>query len=352
MKMNRNFLTVIFLLATFILQAVNLQPAFAAEPFVIDDFSQSLGAVPDELFNHEIICITAWPSEDPESPYCQDSLFDYEENTIPVGYRKVSLSAEQPLTNDEQTVERTPIGEVSFSTFGTDAGRLDLQYGSPAQPLGLNLGSKGSQFEIEILSYDVETAAPFTVYVTDGSGNSASASASYTTPGFYTIPFSSFAGTNFADVDVIVLSFTDANISGLDLTFDNFRVTGEPLPQPGLVFSGFFSPIDLGMINTAKAGQTIPVKWRLTDGSGAPVSDPGSFTRMVTYSVNCSGFSGTPTDVVEEYTSNSSGLQYTGDGYWQFNWKTPKTYANTCRAMYVEFTGGLVSPVVHFQFKK
>jgi hypothetical protein len=41
-----------------------------------------------------------------------------------------------------------------------------------------------------------------------------------------------------------------------------------------------------------------------------------------------------------------------GDGYWQFNWKTPKTYADSCRAMYVEFNSGALSPVVKFQFKK
>lgn len=55
---------------------------------------------------------------------------------------------------------------------------------------------------------------------------------------------------------------------------------------------------------------------------------------------------------MEEEAAGSSGLQYIGDGYWQFNWKTPKDYAGTCRAMYVVFDSEQTSPVVKFQFKR
>jgi hypothetical protein len=48
-----------------------------------------------------------------------------------------------------------------------------------------------------------------------------------------------------------------------------------------------------------------------------------------------SDFQGDPTDAIEEAASGSSGLQYNGDGYWQFNWKTLKNNANTCRTMYI-----------------
>ena len=63
-------------------------------------------------------------------------------------------------------------------------------------------------------------------------------------------------------------------------------------------------------------------------------------------------YDGNIEDSVEEYTSGSSGLQLFGDGYWQFNWKTPKTYADTCQAMYVVFDSGATSPIVKFKFKK
>jgi hypothetical protein len=42
---------------------------------------------------------------------------------------------------------------------------------------------------------------------------------------------------------------------------------------------------------------------------------------------------GTTTDALEEYASGDSGLQNLGDAYYQFNWKTPKTYANSCKTL-------------------
>lgn len=117
-------------------------------------------------------------------------------------------------------------------------------------------------------------------------------------------------------------------------------------------FYGFYSPVDMDVLNIAKAGQAIPFKWRLLDANGDPIEDPASFASLQSYPTNC--YDGTPdpvTDQIEEYAGNS-GLQYDGDGYWQFNWKTPKNYANTCRSAYVLFQGGQISPVVKVQFKK
>ena len=126
--------------------------------------------------------------------------------------------------------------------------------------------------------------------------------------------------------------------------------------QPNLqtscfTFNGFFQPVDMNAVNNAKAGQGIPVKWQLLDVNGLPISDPASFVKLFSYSVSCGDFTGNAMDAIEEYVSGASGLQYQTDGYWQFNWKTPKSYANTCRAMYVEFQGGFKSPVVTFKFK-
>lgn len=150
-----------------------------------------------------------------------------------------------------------------------------------------------------------------------------------------------------------------AEVSG-DVDFTPWLCSGTdtsaaPGFQPSLVtgcyqFTGFFQPVDMNALNIAKAGQAIPVKWRLLDGLGLPISNPASFVGLYSYSVSCSDLSSTPPDVIETY-SGSSGLQYSGDGYWQFNWKTPKSYAGTCRKMYVLFQGGLKSPEVVFQFK-
>jgi hypothetical protein len=118
-------------------------------------------------------------------------------------------------------------------------------------------------------------------------------------------------------------------------------------------FAGFFPPIDnLPEVNSVKAGQAIPAKWRLTDANDVPIADPASFVSLQSYETNCTDFSGDPLDAVEEIAAGASGLQYVGDGYWQYNWKTPKNYADTCRVMVVEFNSGALSPAAKFKFKK
>jgi hypothetical protein len=115
-------------------------------------------------------------------------------------------------------------------------------------------------------------------------------------------------------------------------------------------FAGFFAPVDNpSMVNTANAGQAIPVKWELTL-NGVPVSDPSSFLNLTSYSVTCGTFVGNPTDIIEEYAAGSSGLQYLGSGNWQFNWKTPKNYANTCRVMVLTLSDNSTH-IADFKFK-
>lgn len=116
-------------------------------------------------------------------------------------------------------------------------------------------------------------------------------------------------------------------------------------------FEGFGKPIDNGLINTAKAGQSVPAKWRLTDADGVPVSDPASVAGFYSYPVDCEEIAHSPHDAIEEYAPGNSGLQYQGNGHWQYNWKTPKQYWGMCRAMYIEFNSGAISPVELFQFK-
>ena len=114
-------------------------------------------------------------------------------------------------------------------------------------------------------------------------------------------------------------------------------------------FSGFFSPVDNPpVVNTAKAGQTVPIKWRITDANGTGISDSGSFSTPTSYPVSCDGFSGNPEEAVEASTSGSSGLQYLGNGNWQYNWKTSKTAG--CRIMVLTLADGTQFTAV-FKFK-
>ena len=55
------------------------------------------------------------------------------------------------------------------------------------------------------------------------------------------------------------------------------------------------------------------------------------------------------TDIIENYTVGS-GLQWKGDGNWQFNWATPISYKNTCRVVKVTLGDGSVH-LADFKFK-
>jgi hypothetical protein len=119
-------------------------------------------------------------------------------------------------------------------------------------------------------------------------------------------------------------------------------------------FTGFSSPVDNNnVLNSAKAGQAIPLKWRLTNASGNPVTNLLSTdVKVSVVNYNC-GLSVT-TDLLEEYAAGSSGLQNLGNGYYQFNWKTPTNYANSCKTMTLDLgEGTLTTPhTALFKFTK
>jgi len=115
-------------------------------------------------------------------------------------------------------------------------------------------------------------------------------------------------------------------------------------------WSGFFQPVDNFIINVAKAGQAIPLKWRLTDANGNPVLNLTS-VKVTVANLACN--SGITVDQVEEYAAGASGLQNLGDGYYQFNWKTPSTYASSCKTMKLDLGEGAGKEhTALFQFKK
>jgi subtilisin family serine protease len=116
-------------------------------------------------------------------------------------------------------------------------------------------------------------------------------------------------------------------------------------------FSGFSSPVDaLPTLNAANSGQAIPLKFRITDANGNPVSD------LANVAVNVDNLScplGSTADQIEEYASGNSGFQNQGDGFYQFNWKTPKTYAKSCKTLKLDLgEGSGMERTAAFQFAK
>lgn len=118
--------------------------------------------------------------------------------------------------------------------------------------------------------------------------------------------------------------------------------------QVTYAFEGFFAPVSNDMPNKVKAGQTVPLKWRLVDANGAPVTNLSS-VRVTVTDLACS--LGATADLTEESAPGNSGLQNKGNGEYQFNWKTPKEYANSCKTLHLDLGEGITRTAV-FHFEK
>jgi hypothetical protein len=104
-------------------------------------------------------------------------------------------------------------------------------------------------------------------------------------------------------------------------------------------FTGFLPPLENPpALNTAKAGQTVPVKWQLTDGSGYYFSNLSAVTGLWYRPTPCAG--ATENVVPEADTSGNSGLHYDSiSNQFVFTWKTDKTMAGNCFAFILELYG-------------
>ena len=127
--------------------------------------------------------------------------------------------------------------------------------------------------------------------------------------------------------------------------------SGSVTQQVRFNFIGFAPPVDRPNIyNLSKAGQAVPLKWELRDFFGNPVTTLAN----VTVKVADQGCAATPNaDQIEEYASGQSGLQNFGDGRYQFNWKTPGSYATSCKTVGLDLgEGSLRTNQAYFTFKK
>ena len=114
-------------------------------------------------------------------------------------------------------------------------------------------------------------------------------------------------------------------------------------------FSGFAAPVDDDVVNLAKAGRGIPLRWRVTDANGSPITN---LTAAAVSAASLACVPGAPADQVEEYAGGSAALQNLGNGYYQLNWKTPSGYARSCKTLHLDLGEGSGTRTARFQFTK
>jgi hypothetical protein len=107
------------------------------------------------------------------------------------------------------------------------------------------------------------------------------------------------------------------------------------------IFVGFLQPIDnLPTLNSAKGGQTIPIKWQLKDYAGNLISDLGTLAPngLTSGSIQCGA---QPVDVIEELSAPGSTVFRFDGTQFIYNWQTSKSWTGGCRTLQVRLSDGI-----------
>jgi hypothetical protein len=110
----------------------------------------------------------------------------------------------------------------------------------------------------------------------------------------------------------------------------------------GWTLKGFYPPVDMGIHNTMKGGQTVALKFEVFKTiSGDELTDT-SVIKTFTQKVNCTTSGGV--DAIEEFATGNTTLRYdTTGGQFIFNWKSPKSPGTCYRVTMTTLDGSSIS---------
>ena len=105
-------------------------------------------------------------------------------------------------------------------------------------------------------------------------------------------------------------------------------------------WNGFFAPVDNnGTVNVIKAGQSVPLKWNIPNGTGGWIGSLAIVSSVKQTTVACQ--SGAAADEIEAPTSGATSLRYdTTANQYIYNWQSPKTPVGSCYKLSVNLTDG------------
>jgi predicted extracellular nuclease len=116
-------------------------------------------------------------------------------------------------------------------------------------------------------------------------------------------------------------------------------------------FGGFFAPVaSAPAVNAENAGQVVPLKWRLIDGNGAPVTSLATVEALGSRPVDCA--TGAPLGGYQNLlAAGGTALRYDPvDDQFTYNWKTVATWGGTCREMRLGLSSD-ETPTALFSFR-
>jgi parallel beta-helix repeat protein len=116
---------------------------------------------------------------------------------------------------------------------------------------------------------------------------------------------------------------------------------------------GFRQPVDNPpVLNLAKAGSTIPVKWRIPNGATGFVSSLSIVKSIQAQQVSCTEVDVTLADPIETTTTQGAGLHFDPtEQQYIYNWRTSALFAGRCFTLTIKFDD-LQSYRADFQFRK